>query len=83
MKTAAALTPREEYLAIRFMTTQQLCAELDVARPTLWTWRNAGMPYIPLGTRCVRYNLHDVLGWLEQRKAVSGASRASQSERSN
>jgi len=66
---------RVEVLAIRFMTTEQLCAELSVSRPTLWHWRNSGMPYVPLGTRAVRYNLHDVLGWLENRKMVSKASQ--------
>ena len=75
MKTATPITPREDYLAIRFMTTEQLCAELGVARPTLWAWRNAGMPYIALGTRAVRYNLHDVLDWLNQRKTASSVAQ--------
>jgi predicted DNA-binding transcriptional regulator AlpA len=74
MKAATAITPREQYLSVRFMTTGQICEELGVTRTSLLAWRQAGMPYIPLGTRCVRYNLHDVLGWLEQRKTVSRAS---------
>ena len=68
MKTEAPITAREEYLCIRLMTTQQLCDELGVTRTTLLRWRKAGMPYVPLGTRALRYNLHDVLEWLGQCK---------------
>ena len=74
MKTATPITPREEFLCIRLMTQQQLCDELGVTRLTLLRWRNAGMPYVPLGTRLVRYSLYDVLGWLEACKNDSRAA---------
>ena len=61
MKTATPITYREEFLCIRLMTTEQLCAELNIKRQTLYRWRCAGMPYVPLGVRAVRYSLHDVL----------------------
>jgi len=74
MKTASTITPREEYLCIRFMTTQQVCDELGIDRQSLKRWRDAGMPYVPVGSRLVRYNLNDVLGWLQDRKTASRAS---------
>jgi len=73
MVAVPLITSGEEYQCIRFMTTQQVCAELGVDRQCLLRWRNQGMPYIPLGTRMVRYNLYDVLEWLEARKTASTA----------
>ena len=58
---------------MRLMTQAQMMEELQVTANTLWQWRKQGMPYVPLGTRAVRYNLHDVMGWLEDRKAAAGA----------
>ena len=50
--------------------------ELGVTRVSLFNWRKAGMPYVPLGTRAVRYDLYAVLEWLEGRKAASMAFEA-------
>jgi len=71
MVCSSSIVPCEEYLVTRFMTTQQVCCELGVSRISLKNWRDAGMPYVPLGTRAVRYNLRDVLEWLADRKMVS------------
>ena len=68
MKTAPAITSREQYLSIRLLTTEQLCKEFSVTRPTLLSWRRQGMPYVALGSRMVRYSLPDVCEWLEERK---------------
>ena len=73
MKTAPTITDREQYLSIRLLTTEQLCKEFSVTRPTLLSWRRQGMPYVPFGSRMVRYSLPDVCEWLEERKTASRA----------
>jgi len=74
MKTAQPNSPREEYLCIRFMTTEQICNELGIERQSLKRWRDQGMPYLPVGGRNVRYNLYDVLEWLRDRKEAEKAA---------
>jgi len=64
---------REQLLSIRLLTEAELATELRVERVTLWRWRKAGMPYLALGSRTVRYSLPEVLYWLEDRE---GALRA-------
>jgi len=65
---------REAMLSMRLLTDKQLQEELQVERVYLWRKRKEGMPYYRLGSRTIRYSLSDVLGWLEERKAASGAS---------
>jgi len=74
MVAVKPVTGRQLFLSVPLLTTEQLMGELKVSRPTLYAWRRAGMPYVPLGVRSVRYSLPDVLGWLEERKAASGAA---------
>jgi len=76
MKTATPTTPREEFLATRFMTTAQICSELGITRACLVNWRHEGMPYVPLGGRAVRYSPYDVLEWLRARDEAYKARRA-------
>lgn len=64
----------KDVLCRRFLTTGQLMQELGVSRTSLLKWRNAGMPYVSLGTRSVRYNLTDVLEWLSNRKVAPRAN---------
>lgn len=74
MKTLEPMTNREVYCAIRLLTEAQVSEELGVTRVTLQRWRKRGMPYVALGSRMVRYNLFDVLQWLEERKTASRPS---------
>ena len=78
MVRAMDITDREVFLMVRLLTTAEMMRELSVSRPTLYAWRCAGMPYVPLGVRSVRYNLADVLEWLEGRKRLTGFSNATQ-----
>jgi predicted DNA-binding transcriptional regulator AlpA len=59
-------------LSGRLLTTSEICDVLQVGRVALWRWRELGMPYAPLGTRCIRYNLSEVLSWLYERKRLAG-----------
>ena len=65
---------RETLLSVRLLTDNQLQEELQVGRVYLYHRRKEGMPYYRLGSRTVRYNLSEVMEWLEQRKRASGAS---------
>lgn len=73
MTTASPITHRETFCAIRLLTEAQVGEELGVTRITLQRWRKAGMPYVALGSRLVRYNLFDVMEWLEKRKVAPRA----------
>lgn len=64
---------REMCYAVRLLTEAQLMEELGVARLTLQRWRKQGMPYVALGVRAVRYNLLEVMEWLEGRKTACRA----------
>ena len=76
MKAAPPITDREKILNVRFLTEEQLAKELSITRASLLSWRNQGMPYVPLGQRMVRYNLYDVLDWLRERKTARMTPRA-------
>jgi predicted DNA-binding transcriptional regulator AlpA len=78
MVMARKVLDREMFLMVRLLTEAQLMRELGVSRPTLRMWRQKGMPYVPLGVRLVRYDLHEVIQWLNDRKT---ASRANLNER--
>lgn len=74
MYQPTATVNRDAFLGVRLLTQKQVMEELQVSAVALWQWRTQGMPYVPLGTRSVRYSLPDVLGWLEDRKAASRVS---------
>jgi len=63
------------------LTQRQLQEELQVTGVTLWQYRKRGMPYVPLGSRCVRYSLPAVMEWLDGFKAVIEAPGAISDER--
>ena len=75
IKTGQA-TNRESFLGVRLLTQKQVMEELQVSGVSLWQWRKQGMPYVPLGARCVRYSLPDVMEWLSERKAAPRGSEA-------
>lgn len=74
MVMAAGQNDREMFIAVRLLTEVQLMQEIGVSRATLQAWRRKGMPYVSLGVRLVRYNLLEVMQWLEKRKAAPRAS---------
>jgi len=73
-------TDRESFLGVRLLTQKQLMEELQVSAVALWQWRGKGMPYYPLGARCVRYSMPEVMQWLQERKTAPGASEAIREE---
>lgn len=74
MVKAIPVGEREMAISVRLLTINQLCAELQVCRATVLLWRQAGMPSVPLGPYTVRFNLLEVLQWLEKRAEASRAS---------
>ena len=48
------------------LTENELCEILRVERLFLYRCRKRGMPYIRLGSKLVRYNLDDVVSWLNE-----------------
>lgn len=40
---------------------------VKVSRSTVYTWINAGLPYLKIG-RSIRFNEADLVSWLEQYK---------------
>lgn len=48
------------------LTEEELCSILKVNRMFLWKCRSKGMPYIPLGSRLIRYYFPEVLIWLKE-----------------
>lgn len=65
---------RDAFLSVRLLTDNQLQEELQVGRVYLYHRRKEGMPYYRLGSRTVRYNLSEVMEWLERRKTAPGAN---------
>ena len=47
-------------------TGKELCEILKVSSPTIKSLREKGMPYFNIGSRVVRYNLDDVLVWMNE-----------------
>ena len=52
---------------MNYITDKELREILKVSRQTLLAWRNKGMPHKKFG-KCVRYDLHEVLKWLNDSK---------------
>ena len=57
-----------------YLNTSELCATLGISRPTLQSWRQEGMPHIAHGSRIVRYDLQEVLAWLNTRQHARKAA---------
>lgn len=52
------------------LTQKQLSEELQVSEVSLWKYRQQGMPYKALGARLLRYDLSDVLEWLQSQERI-------------
>lgn len=48
------------------LTEQQLCERLQVDRVFLWRCRTAGMPFLRIGTKIIRYDYEEVLNWFKE-----------------
>jgi len=55
-----------------YLKEKELAQKLNVDRLTLKKWRRKGMPYLPVGTRQIRYDLSSVVKWLD---STFGASK--------
>ena len=57
---------------MHYLTEKQLAVTLQVTRPFLIDCRAAGMPYLPIGVRNIRYDLAAVVAWLKENKEKGG-----------
>ena len=58
------------------LSERELCAVLDVTRPTLLRYRQReGLPYVRTGSRTIRYDPRDVEAWLKARRVRHHASK--------
>ena len=56
------------YIMKNLIDTPQLAEYLSINKHTVYVWRNQGMPNIKVGSQ-YRYNIDEVLKWLESRSA--------------
>lgn len=47
-----------------YFTENDLCDFLNVTKVFLYRCRQKGMPFIRLGSRLIRYDLEEVLNWI-------------------
>jgi excisionase family DNA binding protein len=48
------------------LTAEELQQQLKISRSTLYRLRQEGLPHIQTGYRTIRYDLVEVLNWLEK-----------------
>lgn len=48
------------------LSAEELQQELNISRSTLYRLRKEGLPHVQVGYRTLRYDLVEVLKWLEQ-----------------
>lgn len=53
------------------ITINELSEAIQMSVSHIKRLRHAGMPYLKISHRCVRFQLADVLAWLEQRYKVN------------
>ena len=60
---------------MRLLTTDEVAEMTGLSRETLaqWRWLKKEIPFVRLGTKCVRYRQSDIDAWLAKR-LVSVAS---------
>lgn len=52
----------------RFLTAKEITGILQIHENTLTRWAQQGMPRLVLGPKTMRYNLDDVIYWIENEK---------------
>jgi len=62
----------------RFLTRDEAARFLGLRPQTLanLTWQNAGPPYVRLSSRCIRYDLGELLSWMKAREVRPGEQAA-------
>ena len=53
---------------INLLKTKDLCDQLSVTRQTIHKWRKIGLPCVFSKGRIIRYNLQEVIDWLQIHK---------------
>lgn len=48
------------------LTAEELQQELNISRSTLYRLRKQGLPHVQVGYRTIRYDLVEVMNWLEK-----------------
>jgi excisionase family DNA binding protein len=48
------------------LTAEELQQQLNISRSTLYRLRKEGLPHIQVGYRTIRYDLVEVMSWLEE-----------------
>jgi len=61
---------------MRLLTTDEVAEMTGLSRETLaqWRWLKKEIPFVRLGTKCVRYRQSDIDAWLAKSRLVSVAS---------
>jgi excisionase family DNA binding protein len=54
---------------MRLLTTDEVAEMTGLSRETLaqWRWLKKEIPFVRLGTKCVRYRQSDIDAWLAKR----------------
>ena len=54
---------------MRLLTTDEVAEMTGLSRETLaqWRWLKKEIPFVRLGTKCVRYRQSDIDAWLAER----------------
>ena len=56
------------------LTAEDVAKRLKVSVPAVRAWTKAGLPFIPIGGRLVRFQYDVVLRWLAERRQQSKAA---------
>jgi excisionase family DNA binding protein len=59
----------EARLVTKLLATDEVAEMTGLSRETLaqWRWLRKEIPFVRLGTKCVRYRQSDIDAWLEKR----------------
>ncbi|WP_429746053.1 helix-turn-helix transcriptional regulator [Bacillus salipaludis] len=52
------------------LTAKELEQQLNICRQTLWRFRKQGLPHHKVSYRVIRYDLVEVLEWLEENSSL-------------
>ncbi len=48
----------------KMVSTKELAEMFNVTAQTIWRWRVRGMPHIKINSTLIRYNLDEVMDWI-------------------
>lgn len=48
------------------LSTKELAKYLSVSIKTIYNWNDKGMPHKKIGYNVIRYNLDEVMNWLDE-----------------